>query len=97
MPLIRNIPPSVLAQIKKKFNLSHVVMWCKSEEGQYVVSTGSNPDNTVQAILIGNKFKKAMGWPESSMPTPPKISELLAENHRLKIEIERLTAKCGPM
>lgn len=72
-------------------------MWCKSEEGQYVVSTGSNQDNTVQAVLIGNKFKKAMGWPDSTMPTPPKIADLLAENHKLKIEIERLRSLCDPM
>jgi hypothetical protein len=72
-------------------------MWCKSEDGQYIVSTGSNADNNIQAILIGNKIKKSLGWPEMSMPTPPKIAELVAETIKLKKEIERLNAICGNM
>jgi hypothetical protein len=90
MPMIRKIPSSVLSPIRKKYDLTHMVLWAKSDEGQYFLSSGSNSDNTIQAILMGNKFKNCLGWPDSSMPTPTKLADMIVENHKLKVEIERL-------
>lgn len=88
--LIKKISPSCLSEIKKKFNLTHLVLWCKSEEGQYVISSGNNPDHTVQAALLGNKFRKFLGWPKMSFETAPKIAEAMAEIQKLKEENNRL-------
>lgn len=90
MPMIRKIPSSILNPIRKKYDLTHMVLWAKSEEGQYFLSCGSNSDNTIQSILIGNKFKNCLGWPDSTMPTPAKLADMAVENHKLKVEIERL-------
>jgi len=93
--LIPKISPSCLAPIKKKFNLTHIVMWCKSDEGQYIITTGSSADNNVQAVIMGNRFRNFLGWPKMSFAIAPKISELLAENKKLTEENKRLKEKLG--
>lgn len=88
--LIKKISPSCLSQIKKKYSLTHLVLWCKSEEGQYIIQDGDTPDHKVQATLLGNRFRQFLGWPKMSFEVAPKIAELLAENKRLKEENNRL-------
>ncbi len=93
--LIKKITPTCLSAIKKKFSLTHIVMWCKSEEGQYIITTGSNPDNNVQAALMGNRFRTFLGWPKMSFAVAPKISDLMIENKKLKEENKRLRERLG--
>ena len=70
-------------------------MWCKSDDGQYIITSGSNPDNNVQAALMGNRFRAFLGWPKMSFAIAPKITELAAEIKRLKEENKRLREKLG--
>lgn len=93
--LIPKITPACLGAIKKKFNLTHIVMWCKSDEGQYIITTGSNPDNNVQSVLMGNRFRNFLGWPKMSFAIAPKISELLAKIKKLEEDNKRLREKLG--
>lgn len=88
--LIKKISSACLAPIRKKYNLTHIVMWCKSEEGQYLISSGDNPDHVVQSTLLANKFRKFLGWPQMTFETAPKIAEALVEIQKLKIENQRL-------
>jgi len=94
--LIKKINPSCLSQIKKKYNLTHLVLWCKSDEGQYIIQDGDNPDHKVQATLLGNRFRQFLGWPKMSFETAPKIAEILAENKNLKEENSRLKKLINP-
>ncbi len=96
MAMIRKIPSSVLNEIKNKYNLTHLVLWAKSDEGQYVLANGNTVDNCIQSTLIANKFKATLGWPDATMPSPPKLTNLLAENHKLKIENEKLKNERPP-
>ena len=93
MALIRKIPSSVLNDIKNKYNLTHLVLWARSEDGQYVLANGNTVDNCIQATLIANKFKATLGWPDATMPSPPKLTSLITENHKLKVENEKLRKK----
>lgn len=93
--LIPKITPACLGPIKKKFNLTHIVMWCKSEDGQYIITSGSTPDNNVQAVLMGNRFRNFLGWPKMSFAIAPKISELLAKIKKLEEDNKRLREKLG--
>jgi len=95
--LIKKISPTCLSALKKKFTLTHIVMWCKSEEGQYIVTTGNTPDNTVQAAILGNKFRDYLGWPKMSFAIAPKLSELLLENKRLAEENIKLKQMLGSL
>ena len=70
-------------------------MWCNNEDGQYIVSAGDSPDHTVQAALIGNRIKDCLGWPNMSFAVPPKISDVLAENKRIKEELRVLKERLG--
>jgi len=70
-------------------------MWCKSDEGQYILTSGSNPDNNVQSALMGNRFRNFLGWPKMSFAIAPKITELSAEIKKLKEENKRLREKLG--
>lgn len=93
--LIPKISPTCLTSIKKKYNLTHIVMWCKSDEGQYILTLGSNPDNNVQSALMGNRFRSFLGWPKMSFAIAPKITELMAEIKKLTEENKRLREKLG--
>lgn len=88
--LIKKITPTCLSAIKKKFSLTHIVMWCMSEEGQYIITTGNTPDNIIQASVLGNKLKVHFGWPKMSFAIAPKISEAMVEIQKLKEENRRL-------
>jgi len=70
-------------------------MWCKSDEGQYIITSGSNADNNVQSALMGNRFRNFLGWPKMSFAIAPKITELTAEIKRLTEENKRLREKLG--
>jgi len=61
-------------------------MWAKSEQGQYIISNGDNPDSCVQAALVAGRFRKFLGWPNMSFEVAPKLTEVLVENEKLKNE-----------
>lgn len=88
--LIKKISPTCLTQIRKKYNLTHVVMYAKSEDGQYVISNGDNPDNCVQAALLASRFRKFLGWPKMNFEIAPKLAEVLVENEKLRNENQNL-------
>jgi len=91
--LLKKISPACLTQIRKKYSLTHIVMWAKSEEGQYVISNGDNPDTCVQAALLASRFRKFLGWPNISFEVAPKLAEVLVENEKLKNENKALKEK----
>lgn len=68
-------------------------MWCKSEEGQYIITSGSNADNNVQSALMGNRFRTFLGWPKMTFTIAPKIPELLIEIKKLKEDNKKLQEK----
>lgn len=88
--LIKKITAACLAPIRKRYSLTHLVLWCKSDEGQYIISSGDNPDHSVQATLLANRFRQHLGWPKMTFETAPKIAEALAEIQKLKAENQRL-------
>jgi hypothetical protein len=40
--------------------------------------------------MLGNRFRRFLGWPNMTMETAPKLAEALAENQRLKSENQKL-------
>lgn len=73
----KSIPWEALREFAKAHGMTHAILLAHDGKQDHVVTWGETAAQGKQAADFGNELKKQLGWPDSLMALPDRITDLI--------------------